>query len=507
MVAQNIQIKIGSTWVTKSININSLYIENILTRQVDRARFTIVKYGDVHTFTPIAGQDVQIFNDGTKIFGGIIIKITQGASDYKVIEYEVECEDYARLLDRKLVADTFSNQTIGSIIQSIATNYLSSDFDINNVVGVDKIISYIAFNYIPVSQCLQQLADLINYDWYVDYDKSIHFFAKDYNASPFDLNDDDGSFIFSSLKIRRDNSQVKNVIYVRGGEYLASTFTTEYLSNGSQNVYPLPYRYETLQTNVTGSIWDQGIDGLDPITAKDYIWNQQEKFIRFRGDRIPNNTSTIRISGQPYLPVRVVVRDDASIASMVSSEGGDGEYEYVIIDNSIDSREGARERASAELESYKETLSEAEFRTYNDNLKAGQRIRVNSSAHGIDEYFIINKVSCRMWTNEALVYDVSLVTTKTMGIIEFLQGLLMKEKKQIIIDENEVVDLIYAKSENVTITESVTSSKDFNEVTESITISENVTEQALNYPVEFCVGPITPTGYKRQFILNQSPLG
>lgn len=503
-----VSLTVNGTDRTKYVERSSLYIQNILSTQVDTAKFTIQKYGD-KTFEPVVGQEVVVMNGATKIFAGIIIKVTQGAQDYKVIRFDVECEDYTRLLDRRLVADTFTNKTIGEIIDSIKTSYLPT-FTSTHVEGTDKVIAYIAFNYTPVSQAIQQLADLISYDWYVDYDKDIHFFAKDSRDAPISLSDDDGSYIFDSLKIRRDNSQLRNRIFVRGGDYLADTLTTEFISDGYQNLWTLGYKYDELKVSVTGEVWSQGIDGVDAQSLYDYIWNPDEKFIRFRGDRIPSDTSHFRVSGQPYLPVRVVIEDEASIADTLSAEGGvgDGVYEYLIIDNSINSREGARERASAELESYKDTLSEGSFTTYQDGLIAGQTITINSTAHGLNESFLINRVTARMRTFDELQYEISLVTTKTMGIIEFLQSLLVKDTKKIVVNDNEVVDLVYAKSESMAISETTVISKTHNPVSETLTFEESVTEHAVDYPVEFVVGDLTPpSGYKRVFIVDGSYLG
>jgi hypothetical protein len=501
-----VQIYINDVKRTSSIIPRSLKVENIITRQVDKCNFTLRKFGDIHTYIPTVGKEVAVYNDGVKLFGGIITRITQRAEDYKIILFDVECEDFTRLLDRKLVINTYKNQTIGQIIDNINTNFLT-DFTTNNVLGVDKVVAYIAFNYVPVSEALKELADLINYDWYVDFEKDIHFFSKTQTDSPFNLADDDGNFIFDSLRIRRDNSQVRNVIIVRGGEYLADTFTTEYISDGTQNIYPLPYKYDELQANVTGEIWDQGIDGRDTLDSVDYLWNETEKFIRFRGDRIPSNTSTIRLGGPPFLPVIIEARDQDSIDSMVSSEGGTGEYEFLIVDKTIDSREGARERATADLQSYKDTLSEGTFKTYTDGLIAGQRITINSSAHGINESFIINKVTAKMWTNEALIYTVSVVTTKTLGIIEFLQDLLIKSTKEILIDPNEVVDVIRSKNEAITISEVISSSLEHNPQAETVTMNETLTVQSIDYEVEFVAGPQVPSGLKRVFVTNGSRLG
>ncbi|KKK58019.1 hypothetical protein LCGC14_3048650, partial [marine sediment metagenome] len=187
-INSGVQVFINDVLATKSVERNSLIRENILTRQVDRARFTIKKYGSVHVLNPTVGQEVEIYNDGIKIFGGIIIKVTQRIQQYKILFFDVECEDYTRLLDRKLVINSYKNQTIQEIIEDINNNFLTG-FTINNVTGGSREVAYIAFNYIPVSQALQRLADLISFDWYVDFDKDIHFFAKETSFAPFEIND------------------------------------------------------------------------------------------------------------------------------------------------------------------------------------------------------------------------------------------------------------------------------------------------------------------------------
>ena len=491
LIKSGVQIYIGGVLYSNSIIPRSLLVENIITRQVDRCKFSLRKYGDNHTFTPTVGKEVTVYNDGTVIFGGIIVKATQRAESYKLIVFDVECEDFTRLLDRKLVVNSYTDTSISDIIDDINNTYLTG-FTTNNVVGASKVVAYIAFNYTPVSEAFRQLADLINFDWYVDFDKDIHFFAKNQTDASIDIEDDTGTYIFESLRIRRDNSQVKNVIYVRGGEYLANTMTSDFISDATQNIYTLPYRFEDITVTVTGQVYDGGTDEINDIDNYDYLWNNDEKFIHFRGNKIPSSTTPFTIKGKPFLPVRVKVKDETSIASMVSSEGGDGEYEYLVIDNAINSREGARERASGELEAYKNTLSEGSFRTYTDGLVAGQRIRINSIAHGIDEYFIINKVTARMWTHEALQYDISLVTTRTFGIIEFLQKILNAEQNKIIINPNEILDVVDAKNETVTIEESNVVSLEHNPQSESFSIGETVTAQSLNYDPDFVLGDFLP---------------
>ena len=501
-------VTINETDVSKSIKRNSFTIENIITRQVDRCQFTLRKYGSTHTFEPIVGQEIIVLNNGIKIFGGIIVKFDLVSDDNAELLYKITCNDFTRKLDRFLINNSFVNQTITEIINFIVVDkgLDGQGFTTNNVVG-DTIIEFISFKYEQFSSVLAQLADRINFDWYVDYDKDIHFFAKNQSAASFDIEDTTGSYLTGSLIVRKDNSQVKNVIIVRGGDYLANTFTSEVISDGIENVHNLPYRYDELQVNVTGSIWDGGIDTIDVADQFDYMWNEDEKFIRFRGDRIPNDTSSIRISGPPFFPVIVKQKDEESIATLSAAEGGNGEYEYLIVDKTINSRAGARERGSAELASYKDTLVEAEFSTYNSGLIAGQEIRINSTLYGIDDKYIINKVIYKMYTEDTFQYQVSLVSTKTLGIIDFLRDLLLRENKQIVINDNEVLDEIVSKNEALEVSDTVTASIEHNLQSEAIDMTETFTAQSLDFPTKFVAGPFTPTGDKRVFLITGSRLG
>lgn len=500
-----IQVFINGVDKTKYIQAGSIQIDNVLTRKVDTCSFDLLNR-DSDPYTPIIGQEVIVYLSSTKVFGGVITALNEKAEAYKLLSYTVSCADYTRILDRRLVPDTYENMTVDAIIADLKTNYMPADFTIANV-NCPIVIKYIAFNYIPVSKCLEQLAGYTGYDFYIDYDKDVHFFDAQNTTAPVDIQDDNGTYIYDSLVIRKDNSQVRNSIIVRGGEYLGSTFTTEILTNGTDTIFPLAYKYNDFKATLTGQSLNLGVDYIDNPDTHDALYNFQEKIIRFRDSRTPSAGSTLRVSGQPYLPVIVKVKSPIDIGTMSSMEGGDGVYEYLIVDKSIDSKEGARQRAYAEIKTYATTLSEGEFITLTDGLRAGMKIRINSTTRNIDEYFVINKVTLGQFGHDSFVYKISLVTTKTFDLIDLLAQLLLAETKKIEINSDEIVDLVETLDETATITEAVVISKVHNPQEETATISEVFTAQALDYAVEFVAGPYTPTGTKRVFILNGSRLG
>lgn len=460
----------------------SLRIDNNLTKQVDRCTF---KIRNTLGYAPVVGGEVVVTDNGTRVFGGVIVRRTQNSPAVTTVEYNVECSDYTRILDQHLLAETYENMTVGEIITDIAASHLPAGFT-TMAVDCDVTVDYIQFKYEPVSDCLRQLAELVGYDWYIDYYMDIYFKSPLANLAPVDVEDDNGTYDNESLIIRLDNSQMRNSILVRGGEYAGTEFTASVRADGKQIVFNLPYKYQDFEATLTGHPLNIGIDYIDSADSYDALYNFTEKLLRFKPDDRPNQNATLSFSGKPMLPVVVRYRDQSLIAATRTAEGvGDGVYEYLVVDKSINTQVAARQRAQAEIDTYGETVSEGEFDTETSGFKAGQRVLINSVIRNINEHFIINRVTSTMKTPNSMRYQVSLITTKTMDFIAIMKKLLLAETKKIIIGDDELLDL----SESVA---------------ESILFTATTTVQAVDYAVEWVLGDdtYTPTGFKRVFTVG-----
>jgi hypothetical protein len=62
------------------------------------------------------------------------------------------------------------------------------------------------------------------------------------------------------------------------------------------------------------------------------------------------------------------------------------------------------------------------------------------SEYDVDDDYIVQKVVARSLGAGKYVYTISIASSKTMGIIKFLIGLLEANKNLIELDDNEVVD-------------------------------------------------------------------
>jgi hypothetical protein len=449
-----IQTKINSTDRTSLIYTDSLTVEQQLTNLVDTCSFKLRKNT---TFNPSYGDDIEVYDGTTQIFGGTILKVdesTLSAGD-KGIVYQITAVDYTYEMDKKLVSKTYENETIKDIITDILSEY-APDFDADNVDSGFEI-KKIVFNQIPTSQCIKKLAEATRYDWYVDENKSVHFFEKSTNTAPFDLTDTDGNYIYKSLSRIIDGSQIVNTVKVRGGEYNGDTYTDSITVSGdATKSFKLPYKMANLTIEVNSVSQTVGVDFIDDFTNKDVLHNFQDQSFNFENSL--NDGDVIEFSGNPKIRVFAISEDTVS-------KSKHGTIEKLIRDNSIKDNTVARRRANAELYAYAEELIEARFTTYTSGLRAGMKINIQSDNRDSNDDLIIKRLKFRARTPETFYYEADCITTKTVDLITMLAKIL--EPETLDIDEVEVSEQIFADTADISITADegiIPPEEDFNDI-------------------------------------------
>ena len=418
---------------TSSVVFNSIRKQDYLNAQVDTLDLIIRKYGSL-TYVPALGQEISVVRDGTTIFGGVIVRITNERDGTHVLKYNVQCVDYSQYLKRMLVTERYENMTVVAIIADLVANYTTDGFTTAGVDGTLNIES-ISFNRLNVLDCLQKLADAISYVWYVDYDKDIHFFPKNSEQAPYDLTDTSANYIYNSLEIVEDLTQVRNSVTVQGGEAVGAGTRTEYWSGDTTRMhFPLSNKFASRPTVTVGGVPQTvGIEYLDDDLSFDCMWNFNEKYLRFTSGNIPASaTNNIVITGEYLYPIVVSVPAPASQVAY-------GVYPFAITDKSIRSQAEAIDRAKAELTGYANELYEGSFRTYTDGLRSGHVININSALRSQNIDVLIQSVTARMRDplGTTLEYDVKFATLKSIGIIEYLQNQL--RSKEVIVDDQETL--------------------------------------------------------------------
>ena len=421
--------------LSDKILVTSLRITDHINQQVDTASFTM-------TERPNVGKEVIISQDGNIIFGGVVVRVktvTQGIRSL----FEVECRDYTHYLDRRLVNQRYTNQSVEAIIADLIDNN-ADEFTYTNV-DCDTLIDTITFNRIPVSNCIQQLAELVGFSWYVDYQKDIHFFAENSEVAPFSLSATGDKHIWESLTITEDISQIRNQVIVIGGQEPIATRTERYVADGQQRQFPLAYQYASEPDLTVDSVpVELGLDFVDDETSHDAFWSYNPSYIRFRSDTFPAANDIVEVTGIPIKRVIVSVPNVTSIRE-------NGVYEFKIEDPQITSRAAAIERAQVELQGYANGIEEGSFKTYEPGLHSGQTISIDVPQVTGD--FIIQSVSMSMRTESDPIYSISIASTKTLGIIRFLQRLLVSKE---VIQEGDTIEELLNFTDGMEMTDSVT---------------------------------------------------
>lgn len=475
----------SSTDITDQISFPSLTVTQQLSNTVDKANFSVRKYGS-KTFTPAIGDDVEIYDGATKIFGGKIIEINESTESLLTEKiYSISCVDHTYEMDSLLVARTYTSETIGDIIADLITDFtpVGSGFTTNNAQSTFTI-SKIVFNQIPISQCLRRLADIVKYEWYVDENKDVHFFPKFTESAPFNM--EDGNYVIKSYSRGLDGSQIVNRVKVRGGLYDGSTFTDTITVVGNETKsFKLPYLFSNLTIEVNGTPQTVGIDFIDDFTTKDVLYNYQDQSFHFENPL--SDADEIEYSGNPKVPVLAIAEDSVSIATY-------GVKEKLIKDNSIISNTTARKRANAELYAYAESVIDATFTTYTSGLRAGQVITTPDG-----DQMLIKTLKFASHTPLEFKYNISLISTQRYEFIDILRKIIAPENEDI--DENEVSEQMYSVNEKVSILENIQKIDPFT-ADDNVTIVDYTTDSAVApEDVEWVYAPFAPssiTDVKRQ---------
>lgn len=493
----NITVKVGGIDRTNYISWPSFSKEDILNSQVDTCSFETKKYGS-KTWKPVVSDEIEVKDGATMVFAGVIVQVEENIEG-RVLSYNVQCKDWTQYLDRKLVIERYTNMTVNAIIAAINTNYLTG-FTVANV-NCSITVNSIAFNRLTVSKCLQLLAEQVNYSWYVDYNKDIHFFAKNSEAAPFSLSDTSGNYLFSSLRVKDDLSQLRNRVFVRGGEYKGASRSENFTGDAVKKTFALGNKFSNAPTVTVGGVAQTvGVDFLDQDASFNCLWNYSEKYIRFVN--APASAAAIVVSGTPLIPIIVQIQDDNSIAKY------GGVYEFSVIDKTIKSIEEARQYANSQLEAYANKIAEGSFETYESGLRSGQIIAIQSDIRGLNSNFLIQRVTLNMRTPTEGIWNVELATLRTIGIIDFLQNLLLSQDQQITVAENEVLEKSYMVNETAQVTELITKISPYQDQ-QTAQVTESLSKDPLGAGVspDWVLAPYVPSGHtdtKREGLLDYS---
>lgn len=479
--------------------INSLHNSLSIITELNERSATLV----FQTMAPLeSNEEIEVQKDDTTtIFKGIIERVQ---FDNRTGYYTVRCSSLLKLFDMKLVARTFENMTAQEIVEEIIDDYCAG-FTHTNVSGSINIESA-KFNYDKPSDCIRQIAESIGYNWHIDFNKDVHFYEKTTIASPLVIVE---GADFSNLKIEPDTRELANVIVVRGGSYLSSVQTYIEVADGEKTKFVLPESPKDVAVYVStgGAYIAKTIEpqfGTSTPTAEFQV-NFNEKYIQNGTHSTLSNGHKIKVEYKFDVPLRLLKKDTTSIDALkVLFPSTDGEFYKVVDDSGINSRELAESVADENLLLYGNAKINGSFNTFTGGIEVGQIVTINYK--GYNTSAVITSVTATSKANDFFIYAIRFSTVLSR-FEDFLKELLRRSKIEL--NENDVVEIINAVNDTITVNDTVFISTDQNRQIDTVTVDDDV-YIAKNVNIDYVLGPYFPSSYtdtKRLFILNASKLG
>lgn len=293
-------------------------------------------------------------------------------------------------------------------------------------------IAKAVFNYQPLSECLNELAEMAGYYWRISHSKVLHFADRTTLRAPWPL---DTSAKVRGVRIRRHGEQYRNRQYLRAGTDTTEPRTERFKGDGETRTFTLAFPVAKVPTvRVNGVTQTVGIRGLD--TGKQWYWSKGDPTITQDLSAVPLTASdTLEITYEGMFPIIVASDAGAEVAAR-------GPYEAVEEEANLDDADAALEVADAKLRRYAKLATELQYETREPGLVPGMLQPVNLPTLGVAGEYLISEVSLEDFGADALDryrYVVRALDGEPLGGWEAFFRQLATRGRTFVIRENEVL--------------------------------------------------------------------
>lgn len=439
---------------------DGLSIAGILSRQIDTCSFLLVNAG---ALSITEWDEVLVFDGTTKIFAGYIQTLDDdNAGGGLRVDIRVGAADYACYLDHVYVKKEWT----GAITDAAILAYFFATYwpYINATNFVTSLKSYpkIRFNRLTLRQVVDQLADAANGDWYIDYERNLHFFFSNVNPAPFGLSsapDMTATLPFGNMVKNLDGTGVINRVEVVGGNYLSANTTIYIQGTGQDPRVILPFKIHAEDGYTSIRVWRNdgtlGVPVWTPMTVKvgyiellaaatDVLFYYPDKVLEQQAPW-PALANAIKISCRYEVPLRTRYTDDYSVAFY------NGIYfDGVIVDESIVDKLTARAVATGRLAEVSYGSTALTCDVYAPGLYAGMYIAIFNPNLNINGIFLIQRVTAKFKTGGYATWSLSLGIYRP-DLIDFLIKMARGASPVPPWRDDEVLDELLQRSESMTV--------------------------------------------------------
>lgn len=438
-MAPKLQILIGGLDYAPYVDLESLSVDNNIVMTYDSANLTLQLDGELTR--PRTGQEfiwnVVDSSTGVEInrdFGGVVVNVEETTEGPSLI-YKLTVKSYEHWFNRHLVTAWFG-QDIAHKTVKIMINKFCKGFTTNNVYTSSPVIIPQYFNYQKPSDCMKVIADQLEYGWYIDYWKDVHFYPAEIATSPLpgNLLDVEKDLVsYGDLVLAEDGEQVYNKIFLRGFKTRASDYMNLVFPCDSMTAqWSLGYRASSVKDDIKVAVFSSLAEyqadtsfqttgvatrGTQLTVKKDIVEGAPNQptgsgtaFIHYTQHllRVPNALGTgtlptgyVVAAHFYYLKDQIFMGQDINAQNAIAKiEGTDGVYEYSQEDKSLTNSTVNAPKAKAELmlKKYGKPQIKGSFTTFIPGWRAGQYFTLTSSRRmgGLNKIMYVHRVGKKL---------------------------------------------------------------------------------------------------------------
>ena len=272
----------------------------------------------------------------------------------------------------------------------------------NFAIANGSVIEEAVFNYIPVADSLDALAERTGFWWMIDANRKLHFVDRGEYTAPWTATADE--MRSESVVVEHSNPKYRNKQVIKGPRDLTSVQTEVQMGDGEKQSFTVGYpiaKVPTVRIDI-GAGWvaqTVGIKGIDE--GVNWYWNKGDSTVtQDTGGAALGAAHKIEVSYRGEFPIVIISQDNTEIYNRQTIETiGTGIVEEVQNESQQSTREAAFQLAAQLLEKYGSLGRVIIFETQEEGLEPGQLLTVNLPGHGLN--------STEMLIESVTMYDES----------------------------------------------------------------------------------------------------
>jgi hypothetical protein len=456
----------NATDISSIINWKDVDMISVLTKEVSTLKFT-VSYNSANGIPaqmPVVGDTVEMFDQSGIIFGGTVTE-TEATIEGLYINNTITCTDWSYLFDGTLVKKNYASMDPQAIVVDLVANFCAGKgFTTNHVQFGGFLVPSIKFTYQQPTKCLESLAKLIGWDWFIDANKDVHFGLFDVEdaigsggVAPISVDATSGQIEWNSLDVDLNLQNMQNSVFVIGGNY-TKTFTASntpdtFPTDGVRQFFTTSYPYDISTITVTLNGVPQTVgtaNSTDPATVQ-VLYNDAQRWIQFTSGA-PTSGHTVKVYGNAKVPI-VAHASDAAAVSLY------GEYQSVVVDSKITTVPEAQARATAAILQFGHPVFDVKVNTYTPGCQIGQVINVNLPTFGCVKQLVIKRIEATVFApgaNAQLEYQLECIGSDNVTFVDLMTTLLQQEAAQTDVGDTTVNENLEVVNEPLTVTDVLT---------------------------------------------------